>query len=450
MTWLRLLGLLGLLALLACGDTYKVYEGVTVIPGSLTINSQAELELIAGVKQILGDLDLGSGAGGAVPISDLSPLSELYYVSGRLNLHGLPHITSLRPLRSLQVVGTELHIDDMSNLRSLDGLESLWGIGSKIEIAYNANLQSIEGLAGLRQMEWSYIFIHDNPELLSLRGLEGLESLADGTATYAQLTIRRCPRLENLAGLENVKELNELFIQDCAALESLSALSSLEHLDLRLSLADLPLLASLDGLTGLAYCPRIEFADLPALTSLAPLAPSGLYSVDLRGTGLRDLSSLPPLVPPAQLDVSHAPSFQCLDGLPGPLDFVELSLFQLDSLSSLTAFAASTVTHALTIRACPRLTGLEGLEAVSLLKSSLEIADNAGLLDLAGLAGLDSVTWGVTIRGNAALCDTLVDAFLAGLRAGGPIVAEDNALCGPPPRAGSAESAASASAAQSP
>ncbi len=156
-----------LLAMTACNDTLTTYKGVTIIPSSITIRTQAELAHLDGVVQVLGSLELMSQSG-MDPIRDLTPLSRLIYVGDTLTLFNMDGVSSLIPLGNLEVVGVELTIRGLDDLRNLDGLQSLWGVGSRIEIIDNGSLESIEGLSGLRQMANGSIRIYGNPALQSL------------------------------------------------------------------------------------------------------------------------------------------------------------------------------------------------------------------------------------------------------------------------------------------
>jgi hypothetical protein len=64
--------------------------------------------------------------------------------------------------------------DDVEDLRALENLESING---RLFISNNDNLKSLQGLENITEL--NLLKIKDNPELISLAGLDNLASISD-------------------------------------------------------------------------------------------------------------------------------------------------------------------------------------------------------------------------------------------------------------------------------
>jgi hypothetical protein len=427
----RILILLALFSLVSCDNQrFIIHEGVTVIPGDITIESQSQLAHLVGVKQILGNLYLSGGAS-SDPIRDLSPLSELIYVGGALRIMGLSHLMDFSHMSSLEVVGKDLIIQSMDELHDLDGLESLWGIGSRLIISRNPSLEDIAGLSGLRLMEQCQIDISNNASLTSLHGLGNLESFADPDSPGGILTIGNCPSLQNVSGLESIRAVSRLEISGCESLESLGGLSNLETVGWELILENLPLLPDLSDLASLVNCPEIDLSGLTAVESLYPLAIENLRDVRISDSGLTSIVGMPELSDFGTVRLLRNPQLSTLGGIAVNGSLRELWLFNNDELVDLTGLSSVAIGGHLSIDDCDGLLSLEHLSSISLLSGSLQITGNDNLISLQGAESIDSIMGGVLIRLNPMLCDTVVTAFLDSVVVQGGVSVGDNAACVP-------------------
>ena len=406
-------------------------EGGAVITRDLHISTQSDLNLLAGVRQVHGDLWISPDADESDPIRDLSPLRELNYVAGSLTLSDLGAISSLRWLSSVERIGHYLYLENLGHLRTLDGLEKLREVGRGVCVVANPLLESCAGLSGLRGELSCDLTITFNPRLPNLHGFEGITRLSAGGMSRGSLSVTNCTALESLSGLENLARVRQIDISSCPLLSDLGALEQLRRIDYQLHLARLPRLSSLDALHNLEYCPRFHFQDLPSLTTLTALRLECHVSLHLGNTGIVDLSSLPPTDRPVDLKLIKNPKLSSLAGLS---DSTVIKLLWVDGDSALTrldGLAGLPITIALAIRNCPLLTSLEGLEGVHALHADLGVSHNDALTSFEGLSALDSVGGGVYIFDNPALCDTLVDAFLTGVVVNGKTNVSGNADCSP-------------------
>jgi hypothetical protein len=96
------------------------------------------------------------------------------------------------------------------------------------------------------------------------------------------------------------------------------------------------------------------------------------------------------------------------------------ALTNLDGLSSLTSVGLD-----LNIWNNDVLTNLDGLSNLTTVGGGLGIVYNAVLTDISGLSNLTSV-WDLYINDNPALCQSLVDAFVAACTIGGSVTITGN------------------------
>ena len=110
-------------------DDNPVEPGITVIPGSLELRTQTDVDYVAGVVEIEGDLRISTQRGGD-PIFDLSPLSSLVRIGEDLNISENNYLVDLRGLSSLELIGRALVIGNDAVGDSLVGMSSLRAVGS--------------------------------------------------------------------------------------------------------------------------------------------------------------------------------------------------------------------------------------------------------------------------------------------------------------------------------
>lgn len=177
-----------------------------------SIQSAADAALYGACGSVNGDLRIS-----AADLTDLSTLSQLRSISGKLDIAGNPQL------------------DDLS------GLERLEHVGS-LAIRDNADLDDVSALGGLKSA--SSVVISGNGELGSLAGLEGLTRLS-------ALVIEH-NGLYQTAGLSNLTEVGTLVIEDNAKLNSLQGLRSLAHAG-SVEITGNPLLCALGMLPALKH-----------------------------------------------------------------------------------------------------------------------------------------------------------------------------------------------------
>lgn len=109
--------------------------------GNLNISSQSQLDILSTYTEVTGYVDI-SGA----DIIDLSKLSSLTTVGGRLYIGSNTVLTNLDGLSSLTTLGEDINIYANAALTNLDGLSSLTTVGDYLEITDNAVLTEFCGI----------------------------------------------------------------------------------------------------------------------------------------------------------------------------------------------------------------------------------------------------------------------------------------------------------------
>jgi len=204
--------------------------------------------------------------------------------------------------------------------------------------------------------------------------------------------------LQNLGGLESLTALGGLNIQNNAALTNLDGLSGLVSVGDAVNIAGNDALTGVDGLASLTAVGGVFVLDdnlaLSHVDGLARLESVGGDLLITDNTSLAQLDGLSKLASVGSaVSIQRNPSLADIDGLWRLSDFTVLP---------------STLTLA-DNRALLRLDGLSGLTAVN----DLVIEYNDALIDISGLGGLTTVRDSLTIASNYALCQSLVDAYVA-------------------------------------
>ena len=106
-----------LLALAGCTDDTPTHPepALGLLPGSLELLSQADVDAVDGVEEVTGDLIIGP----SFDIVSLSPLNRLTRVGGRLEIRGNHSLKSLLALDGLREAGSLLFLGaSPENLRT--------------------------------------------------------------------------------------------------------------------------------------------------------------------------------------------------------------------------------------------------------------------------------------------------------------------------------------------
>jgi hypothetical protein len=180
--------------------------------GTLTVESQAELDELSACEVIEGQLSIQ-----APDVTNLSPLAALRLVTDEFSIYGATALESLAGLTQLEHVGSLAFLQNDA-LTDLRGLETLRTIGggvqvNRIAIDTNPKLGRISELSGASASVES-VEIFGNPELTSLDGLPRVTSLR-----YLVVT---ATAVENLSAFSSLVECDDLAIEGNSALTTLA------------------------------------------------------------------------------------------------------------------------------------------------------------------------------------------------------------------------------------
>ena len=272
------------------------------IVGNIFASSQADVDRLAGCRELPGSLRVATPADAPGSIS-LAPLADLRRVHGQLQLSG--PITSLAGLESLEEVGV-LHLRDalvpdllpLGNLKRVetprdwqssdvvinncDQLVNLWGLENlttwgSVEINFSDGLVSLEGLTAPDQLD--RIVLDAMPALSDISALEpvrgvdffslwqtavtGFDGFSLERADMLNLTENRA--LTDLGGLRRLSEVEDLLIVDNDALVSveLPRLSTWNNIKIILNDALLTIPRSNSGMTWSGVMPSLEGGPQP-------------------------------------------------------------------------------------------------------------------------------------------------------------------------------------------
>jgi len=316
-------------------------------------------------------------------------------------------------------IGGDLIIggDDITNLNGLNVITRiegrlvvgvLPGSGGSIG-APNPMLISLIGLDNLNSVS-DGISIHINESIQDLSGLEQLD-------TCGGLWVSNNQSLQDLTGLTDLKYANNIMIGGNESLTSLTGMNSLDSLSGFLGIVYNNSLANLTGLENIVYTGGADISSNSMLTSLTGLDNLATVNGDLvihennlliNFTGLQNLTSVAGNFDVGYYEGNGNNSLQNFIGL-GNLDsigggfFISYndSLFNFSGLNSLIY-----ISDRLKIFGNPHLNDLTGLENLH-FAYEVEIENNASLNTLEGLEGLTSIGSNISVSNNLNL-DNLI------------------------------------------
>lgn len=227
--------------------TCRTIEGSVVLkqsalPGAVPIenlNGLANLQTIRGSLEIKGTM-----------LQNLQGLQSLDSVGGDFYLENNGQLQNLEGLQSLKSVGGSYSIDDAPLLRSLDGMDSLNHIGNSLFLQTLPTLTNLYPLKNLTDLP-GLLWLDGCDALATLVGLHHLANIGSaGNVFSGQLAIANCTALKNLEGLENLKSVSSLVLQENTHLKNLAGLENLDTIRSDLRVSDNPTLENLDALAG--------------------------------------------------------------------------------------------------------------------------------------------------------------------------------------------------------
>ncbi len=315
------------------------------LPEGIVFDTQAQIDNFQinypGCTEIEGNVEIGYYGSN---ITNINGLSNITYIGGDLMISGNTSLSSLNGLSALTFLGGELRIEYCASLVDLTGLEGLTSIGN-LHIYENNALLSLSGLNNIDSIH-GLVLIWANNALINLTGLNNLTFIEN------QFGILSNDTLNNLEGLNNLTSIGGgVLIRDNQSLTDLSGLSNLNTASGQFTIFDNDNMVNLSGLEGLN-----SIGELLQIT--------GNYSLqDL--SGLNNLTSVGGTLYIGSND----------------------ALLNLSGLNSL-----NTVGGVVQISNNNSLSSLAGLENVTSINGSLHIANNNALSSLNGLENIEAAS----------------------------------------------------------
>ncbi len=420
-------------------------ERLTSVGGDLTVRgAPADLEALKNLETVGGGVDIEDGSD---VLTNLAGLRGLESIGGTLKVSA-PALTSLG-LDALSVVGGDFDVllDALAvldgppeltsiegslfvswagdgvewDLRTVQGFDSLSSVGGSVAIesggALSVALPSLETIgADFNLRNRNSLAPPDEPSDLALGRLTqvggaltisalthaDLAGLGGLTTIGGSLQLNHNSRLEQLAGLSSLTSVGGIQLNSNLSLRSLHGLEKLETVAGALGIVQTPLTdhEGLSSLTSIGTSLFIEDVPLDDLNGLRNLSTIG-EGIEIQKTHLRDLTGLASLTEicaaaagdgSCGVELWWNPLIASLDGLP-PTPLIEVVwLFDNDSLTDLSALAATRgISH------------------------GLFVGFNAELASLAGLSGLEKVGAGVTFLDNPKLRTCEIHEFRLGI-----------------------------------
>lgn len=342
--------------------------------------------------QISGDLYI-SGS----DITDLTPLENITNVVGSVTIVYNYALTSLNGLQNLTTIHGNLNISGNSALTSVAALNVVT-IDDNFTFQSNAAIANLNGLSELTTVGNSFS-IASNSALTSVSGLSGLTNVP-------YLTISSNPALLNVDGLGSLGHLNTISVQYNDALTSISGLNGMEADNV--TIRNNPVLTSVNGLGSLTNIASLNIEYNDALSGISGL--SGLQSISgslnvVGNTSLTSLTGLGNITSANYVYIYGNPALTSMEGLNSLQNVYSLQISQnagLLNLNGLEALTNSEVTYPYVyLIGNESLASVDGLDALQ-KAYSFQIQENPALTDLSALSNLSVLNY-LTIRENGAL-----------------------------------------------
>ncbi|WP_282179859.1 hypothetical protein [Maribacter stanieri] len=288
----------------------------------------------------------------------------------------------------------------ISDLSSLANLQEVSGF---LRIVANDDLKNLNGLEGLKKV--GHLNLEENEQLESIEALSGLEVIYGEITNYTVhdfegLFISYCPSLTTLEGLQNISSVVKITIRLNDALVDLNGLRGL------ISVSDNLELLRNDGLTTLYGFNQLESVGnrftIRQLNSLISL--EGLEKLErvekldiILNQSLKSLTAIS--------NINSVDEFNCLQNNLENLNGINLDVintsFNLKSqiLNDLTGISGTSTNARLEIRNSINLQSLSGLESL-VSAGNIKLSGNPELTELLGLEGLRAIEESLDIKYN--------------------------------------------------
>ncbi len=352
-----------------------------------------------------------------------------------VDIESNPELTGLGGLSALTTVEA-LTVDQNDGIASLDGLDSLTRAGS-ISISNNGGLGNVDALASLESVSpvpgGSYsnsnLTINGNAllETIKLPAMTAIGTDTSGTASFQNNSTLHTLSLHKLAQVKSLslggngsgakalatdfaklKKLDSLTINGNPGLQDLAGFAALTQVSGTISIASNGLLESFDGLQALASIGGLNVSQNGLLEHIDVFDVLTTATGDISVTGNPVLSSIafPKLASAAgALSFAGSPLLDTLevDALKTAASLEVTSDGQAGTALTLSFAKLETVLGDVQLLDNAGLVDVDGLAALHSVNGDLTVYNNSNLTSLDGLSALQTVTKALSIDRNAAL-----------------------------------------------
>jgi hypothetical protein len=409
---------------------YPIVFFAQVFNGNITFTTNADVASFGAgnYHTINGDMSITG-----TQVSDLSPLSSLTTINGKLQIgsefYNQSNITSLTGLENVTDITDDLVLYRLTGILSLSGLSGLIMVGGEIKIE-EGTLSSLSGLSSIQNVTGAFR-IDDLPNLSTLSSFPSTLTSIGGNLYLDQLNIT------SLSGLENITSVGSLTIRICNNLTSIVGLSNLTTVNDFISFTGNPNLTNLNGFSGLTSIGgklRMWIQDnLTDLTGLSNLTSVG--ELDFRdNTSLTNLNGLHNLTTVnGDFNIANHPILNDITALANISTFGgKVDFSNNDAMTTLNGFPSgiTELGGGLFIENNLLLNDITALSNIQLINGNLHIENNIALTQLNGLSGVTHIDGYLNVINNDALVqfNDLANLDSIGMNATGGIVIRDNPL----------------------
>ncbi|MFW7381122.1 MAG: hypothetical protein ACOH5I_20070 [Oligoflexus sp.] len=396
-----------------CSGNFEAVEPLaeqqcTELLGNLNLKSirnSSRLQLDY-LSEISGELQITNSSYQTIAAPNLNRVAKL-------NIRNNPELYSLE-MKQLNQVATDIEIFSNPKIESLPDFSALRFVGGLLWIYENASLQSLQGFNRLTSLR--SLIIHRNKALNEVSGLTNLAHLDLG------ISFNDNPALASIAGLRAVKTVNgSLDLQNNPSLENLDGLQNIEQIGESLNIVRMKFvspdlsfvkLQSIGNDLALGYLEGFE--RLNSFQSLSKIGGSLkiFYNPDLSEV------VLPPMtVITDRIEIQKNPSLTSVTSLGNTSElFGPIMINENPSLTDLSGFQSlkSILAGDLMIQKNEALTTLDGFENLAAINGSLSIGGNSSLQTLEGLRTLKKLSM-LSLTDNPMLSSIAAFSNLSGL-----------------------------------
>lgn len=394
------------------------YPNCTIVEGDLRIQGEniTNLDSLYPITEIYGSLNFwqSDSLSSIVGLYKLSHVKSIYFQHNDL-------LESLDGLENLKYIDESLYISSSAVLRDISALRNVKKVGIDLTVQGVTDIVDLSDFESLE--EYSSLSVSHNPDLQSLTGIGGMDSLIGVVVCYN-------PRLKMINGFEGTKyimhlsvfgndsiekisipSLNHSYdvrIDDNNLLTNIQELSGLKKIDDDLYIRDNYSLASIEGLQNLDSAININIVGNHSLLSVSPISNTfserGYISIG-RNENLLDIIGFSRVKNANSIWIEDNPSLRIIDAFSN-LDTI-FNTFSLNKAEDLVTFKGfdklKYIGEDLELKFVKSLKASPQMNSLGLIEGDFTIVRFDSLPNLSGFSSLKKIGGDATIKTNSRL-----------------------------------------------